>query len=33
MSFIFALALFVVVLGLIDAGLPWPRARSGSVGA
>jgi hypothetical protein len=28
MTFILAVVLFVVVLGLADAGLPWPAARS-----
>jgi hypothetical protein len=28
MSFILAVILFVVVLGLADAGLPWPAPRS-----
>jgi hypothetical protein len=27
MSFILALILFVVVAGIIDAKLPWPRSR------
>jgi hypothetical protein len=29
MQFINALVLFVVVAGLIDRGLPWPRPGSG----
>jgi hypothetical protein len=28
MSFILGLILFVVVAGIIDAKLPWPRARA-----
>jgi len=28
MSFLLAVILFVVVVGLIDAGLPWPDPRS-----
>jgi hypothetical protein len=28
MQFILALVLFVVVLGLVDRGLPWPRPGS-----
>jgi hypothetical protein len=27
MSFIVGLLLFVVVVGILDAKLPWPRAR------
>jgi hypothetical protein len=29
MQFILAVILFVVVIGAIDAGLPWPRCGSG----
>jgi hypothetical protein len=29
MSFIVGLLLFVVVAGIIDAKLPWPRPRAG----
>jgi hypothetical protein len=29
MQFIIALVLFVVVAGLIDRGLPWPRPGHG----
>jgi hypothetical protein len=27
MQFILAVFLFVVVIGILDAGLPWPSAR------
>ena len=30
MQFILALILFIVVLGLIDARLPWPPANGGA---
>lgn len=30
MQFILALILFIVVLGLIDARLPWPPASGGT---
>ena len=29
MSFFLGLLLFVVVVGIIDAKLPWPRPRDG----
>jgi hypothetical protein len=29
MQFILGVFLFVVVVGLIDARVPWPRARKG----
>ena len=32
MSFVLALLLFVVVAGIIDAKLPWPRPREGAPG-
>jgi hypothetical protein len=28
MQFILAIVLFVVVIGAIDAGVPWPRCRA-----
>jgi hypothetical protein len=30
MQFIIALVLFVIVAGLIDSGLPWPKPWQGS---
>jgi hypothetical protein len=30
MQFILGVILFVVVIGALDAGLPWPRCGSGS---
>jgi hypothetical protein len=30
MAFILAVLLFVVVVGIIDAGLPWPDPKSDS---
>jgi hypothetical protein len=30
MSFVLGVLLFVVVLGVLDARLPWPRPRRGS---
>jgi hypothetical protein len=29
MTFILAVLLFVIVLGVVDAGLPWPPAKGG----
>jgi hypothetical protein len=29
MSFVIGLLLFVVVVGIFDARLPWPKARAG----
>jgi hypothetical protein len=29
MAFIVAVLLFVVVVGIVDAGLPWPDPKSG----
>lgn len=28
MSFLIAIVLFVIVLGILDAGFPWPKPRS-----
>lgn len=30
MSFIIGLVLFVIVIGVLDAKLPWPRSRARS---
>jgi hypothetical protein len=30
MSFILGTVLFVVVIGILDARLPWPRSKGGS---
>lgn len=28
MAFVVGIVLFVIVLGIVDAGLPWPAART-----
>lgn len=33
MSFVLGLLLFTVVIGILDARLPWPIARKGSSGS
>ena len=31
MQFILGVVLFVVVIGFVDAGVPWPRCRAEAV--